>query len=208
MAPVPWQPTYQPPRSNGPWRVVAVVLSTVVALLVTAVFVLTASNVTSGNGTALADTSKDITVHNLPNGDVQVTYPAGHFRATFPTEPTPQTVGQSVGGYTIAMHAAAIAGALHTLVAGIDLSNELPSAGRTAFLRGAAGVFGASGQSTVLSEGATTFQGGDGWQSVVRVGGSTLHFLVFFATARRAFMLIAPDGAAFDKLAASFVALR
>jgi hypothetical protein len=134
--------------------------------------------------------------------------PAGHFRARFPSQPTEQTVPESSGGVNITVHNAVVQDPI-TEVSSEDSSVAVPEAGFQLTMRTALTSFGSgAGLTDNGDQAVTTFRGRPArTASFDTTGGQTLRALVFFYTSSRLYYLVAEDGAAFDALSDSFVAI-
>lgn len=170
------------------------------------------SGSTAASGTGFPSTAGSPTAtpgggSSAPGG-VVVTYSEGHFRARFPSQPRERSQPGTVGAATYVVHAATVDGASTTIVASEDFSPKLPSSQYQLALRAALGSFGGSSGLTVGAQRETTFQGHVGRQGTFSSdSGHSYTLVAFMYGGNRLYLLFAAEGAAFQTLAASFVAL-
>jgi hypothetical protein len=142
--------------------------------------------------------------HHKPT-DVAYTSAAGHFTARFPATPTEQTVVQRHGKVRIRLQTVADP-VDHVVVGSARLSASIPKKQTTAVLDGLSKGLGSDGALTLARQQRTVFRGhaaleGELWA----VDGSPFTFLATLYGDRQIYVLLAPAGADYAQLKASFI---
>jgi hypothetical protein len=142
--------------------------------------------------------------HHAPT-DVAYTSAAGHFAARFPSTPTEATAIQRHG--KVRMRVQTVADSVdHVAVGSARLSAGIPAKQTTAVLVGLSKGLGSAGVLTLARQQHTTFRGhpaleGELWA----VDGSPFTFLATLYSDRQIYVLLAPAGASYAQLKASFI---
>lgn len=142
-----------------------------------------------------------------PSGSgVSFNYPQGHFRATFPAQPTTDTTPGSVAGASYTLYLAqAEVNDQPTLLACEDISVSLPADQYDDTLRGAVGGFEGSSGLTLQDQQSTTFRGHAARQAhFSSPHGGTYTLLATMFTGNRLYLFFGPTGAVFNTLTSTF----
>lgn len=142
--------------------------------------------------------------HHAPT-DVAYTSAAGHFSARFSSTPTESTAVERHGKLRIRVQTVADA-VDHVAVGSARLSAAIPKKQTTAVLVGLSKGLGSDGVLTLARQQRTTFRGhvaleGELWA----VDGSPFTFLATLYGDRQIYILLAPAGASYAQLKASFI---
>jgi hypothetical protein len=142
--------------------------------------------------------------HHAPT-DVAYTSAAGHFSARFPSTPTAQTAIQRHAKVRMSVQTVADV-ADHVAVGSVRLSAPISKKQTTAVLVALSKGLGSDGVLTLARQQRTTYRGhlaleGELWA----VDGSPFTFLATLYGDRQIYVLLAPAGASYAQLKASFI---
>ena len=139
--------------------------------------------------------------------DVSYTSVAGHFTARFPSAPQEQTSIERHGALRMRVQTVSDA-ADHVAVGSVRISAPIPKGQATAILLSLGKGLASQGALTVARQQRSTFRGhpaveGELWAA----DGSPFGFLGMVFSARQLYVLLAPSGASYAQLKASFLPL-
>jgi hypothetical protein len=148
-------------------------------------------------------------VQATPAGaDGRTTYKAAHFAARFPSTPFEDEVPGSFGGSRFTLRLAIVRTPHLLEVAENEIEPALPQSTVDSNLRATLTSLASSSGMTLDSQQATTFQGQPARRgSLASPTGQTFDAIAAMYNRGREYLLLAPTGAAFDDLVASFEAL-
>jgi hypothetical protein len=135
---------------------------------------------------------------------VHVIDTAGHFSVWMPAKPERTSSPGSYSGYSFTVHLAVVAAPYIALVEGEDVSPAVRPAAFDGVLRSAVTRVSRAADLRVISQSATTFEGHRARRAVFERAGARFEFLTFAYSGSRLYALLAPKGARFAALAASF----
>jgi hypothetical protein len=196
-------PSPPPTRRRHIWIWITVSAALVAALVIG--LVVAGANSSSKNNIAQAPLTPSAS--DTATTGVVITSSEGHFRARFPSQPTEQTVPETIGSEKVTIHAAVV-GAPVTEIAAEDSSIAIPASEYQTTLRLALSTFAGVTNSQASPQLATTFRGQPARTATFTIAGrEQLSALIFFYSQTRLYYLVAETGAQFNELEASFVAL-
>ena len=183
-------------RHPAVWIAAAIVAFVLVA--VATVFALTR---TGSSGSSVAHVA-------VPDGPGVVYRSArGHFADRFPELPDQKIIPETIGNVSISLVVADDQGS-NTIVECETLSQDVPADETDMTLTTAIKSTAVGGNLTLTSDRATTYQGHPAHRGEYQApDGTTLTALAIGYSSHRFYELLAPSGAAFDNLLASFVAV-
>lgn len=140
--------------------------------------------------------------------DGRTTYKAAHFVARFPSRPFESHVPGSIGPEHFMLRVAIVRTPQVVMVAENDIKPAFPQSAVDAGLRTGLSAFAVTSGMTLESQEVTTFRGQPARRgSFTTPAGATFTAIAVVYDGSREYMLLAPAGAAFDNLVASFEVL-
>jgi hypothetical protein len=137
--------------------------------------------------------------------DGVTTYEAGHFAAKFPSTPAETQLPSTFANYRFVLHLAIVRIPDVEAVEEEDYTPSIPASATDGALRETVASFGASSNMTLVSQSVSTFQGHAARHGTFTAStGQQFDLVAFFLGDNREYVIVAPSGAAFDLLAASF----